>query len=286
MCNLDSRCHGNDKDNFSSVMDHNRPKIGLALGSGGAKGLAHIGIIKILKENNIPIDFIAGSSIGAMIGGCYAASGEIDEIKKVALKANSRMLFSLIDPVFSRGGIVRGEKIKKFFEQFVNGIDINDCKIPFVSVTTDLKNGETVVLEKGKLSEAIRASISCPPFFKPVEIESRALCDGGLSMPVPVDVVKKMGADIVIAVNLDAYQTSDIKKSGVVFFKAAQRTIWLLRHHLSVSNIKSADIIIAPQTGRMYWNKFASGEKVILAGEEAARKILPKIKMLIKEKTK
>ena len=264
----------------------NRPKIGLALGSGGAKGLAHIGIIKVLEENNIPIDFIAGSSIGAMVGGCYAALGEIDEIKKIALKANSRMLFSFIDPVFSRGGMVRGEKIKKFFEQFVNGIDINDCKIPFVSVTTDLKNGETVVLKEGKLSEAIQASIACPPFFKPVEIESRSLCDGGLSMPVPVEVVKKMGADIVIAVNLDAYQPSDIKKAGVVFFKAAQRTIWLLRHHLSVSNIKSADFIIAPQTGRMYWNKFASGEKVILAGEEAAREILPEIQRLIREKTK
>ncbi|HPN54589.1 MAG TPA: patatin-like phospholipase family protein [Candidatus Moranbacteria bacterium] len=268
------------------MQQKNKPKIGLALGSGGAKGLAHIGIIKVLKENNIPIDFIAGSSIGAMVGGCYAALGEIDEIEKVAIKTDSRRMLSLIDPVFSRGGLVRGEKIKKFFEQFVNGIDISDCKIPFVSVTTDLKNGETVILKKGKLSEAIQASIACPPFFKPVEIESRALCDGGLSMPVPVEVVKKMGADIVIAVNLDGYQPSDIHKAGVVFFKAAQRTIWLLRHHLSVSNIKNADVVIAPPTGRMYWNKFIRGEKVILAGEEAARAILPEIERLIREKTR
>lgn len=260
------------------------PKIGLALGSGGAKGLAHIGIIKVLEENNIPIDFIAGSSVGAIIGGCYAALRDINEIEKIALKTNSRQMFSFIDPALRRGGLVRGEKIKKFFEQFVNGIEIKDCRIPFLAVATDLNNGESVVIRKGKLSHAIHASIACPPVFRPVEIESRSLGDGGFSMPVPVDIVREMGADIVIAVNLDSYQSTDIRKMGVVFFKAVQRSIWLLRHHLSAWNIKNADIVINPQTGRVYWNKFMNGKKSILAGEEAARKMLPEIRKLMKEK--
>lgn len=262
-----------------------RPKIGLALGSGGAKGLAHIGVIKVLEENGISIDFIAGSSIGAMVGGCYAALKNINEIEKFALGNNSRQMLSFIDLALQRGGLVHGEKIKKFLEQFVDGINIEECKISFLAVATDLKNGEAIVLKKGKLSEIIRASIACPPVFRPVEIESRFLGDGGLSMPVPVEIVKEMGADIVIAVNLDSYQTSDIKKMGVVFFKAVQRSIWLLRHHLAVLNIKNADIVINPPTGRMYWNKFTNGKKSILAGEEAAREILPEIKRIIKEKT-
>lgn len=265
-------------------MENKKPKIGLALGSGGAKGLAHIGIIKVLEENNIPIDFIAGSSIGAMIGGCYAASKNINEIEKIALKTNSRQMLSLIDPAISRGGLVRGEKIKKFLEQFVDGINVGDCKIPFAAVATDLKNGDSIILKKGKLSEVIRASIACPPVFRPVEIESRILSDGGFSMPVPVEVVREMGADIVIAVNLDSYQTSDIRKMGVVFFKAVQRSIWLLRHHLSVWNVKNADIVITPKTGRIYWNKFMNGKKSILAGEEAAKEILPTLRRLIREK--
>lgn len=266
-------------------MKEKRLKIGLALGSGGAKGLAHIGIIKVLEKNNIPIDFIAGSSVGAMVGGCYAALGDINEIEKMALTTNSRRMLSLIDPALSRGGLVHGEKIKKFFEQFVNGMDIENCKIPFLAVATDLKSGDYVVLKKGKLSHAIHASIAFPPVFRPVEIGSKSLCDGGLSMPVPADVVREMGADIVIAVNLDSYQKNDIRKMGVVFFKVAQRSIWLLRHHLSVCNVKNADITITPNTGRIYWNKFINGKKSILAGEEAAKEILPQLKRLIKART-
>lgn len=267
-------------------MKEKRLKIGLALGSGGAKGLAHIGVIKVLKENNIPIDFIAGSSVGAMVGGCYAALGDIKEIERKALDTNFRQMVSFIDLTLRRGGLVHGEKIKKFFENLVNGIDIEDCKIPFAAVATDLKNGDVVILNKGKMSDAIRASISFPLVFKPVERELKFLGDGGLSMPVPAEIVRKMGANIVIAVNLDTYYSSDIRKMGVVFFKAAQRSISLLRHHLSVWNIKEADIVIAPETGKIYWNKFVNGKKSILAGEEAARKILPQLKKLIKERTK
>ena len=144
-----------------------RPKIGLALGSGGSRGLAHIGVIKALEENNIPIDFIAGSSIGAMAGGFYAAGLSIKKMEEISLETNWRRMFSLVDPHLKQG-LISGEKVKTFIEGYVDGKKIEDCKIPFVAVATDLKTGEIVILNKGEMAQAIRASISIPLVFKPV----------------------------------------------------------------------------------------------------------------------
>ena len=129
-----------------------RPKIGLALGSGGSRGLAHIGVIKALEENNIPIDFIAGSSIGAMIGGFYAARLDIKEIEEIALSINWRRIFSILFDPHLKQGLIGGEKLKTFIKNYINGKKFEDCKIPFAAVATDLKTGEIVILNKGEIN--------------------------------------------------------------------------------------------------------------------------------------
>ncbi|MCK4554257.1 patatin-like phospholipase family protein [Candidatus Parcubacteria bacterium] len=260
-----------------------QPKIGLALGSGGPKGLAHIGVIKVLKENNIPIDFIAGSSIGAMIGGFYAATKDVKQMEKIALGAGWRLILSLIDPSL-RQGLVGGEKVKNFIESHINKIHFQDLKIPLSAVATDLKSGEAIVINKGEVASAIRASISFPLVFKPIEQENKLLADGGLSLPVPVDIVKKMGAELIIAVNLDAdyFTNGNNKNINFGFYKIANNSINLLRHHLASSNVRNANIVINPQLGNIHWDKFLDGKDIILAGEKAMKDRLNQLQELIR----
>ncbi len=261
-----------------------RPKIGLALGSGGSKGLAHIGVIKVLEENNIPIDFIAGVSIGAMVGGFYATGLSVKKMEEIALETNWRRMFSLVDPHLKQG-LITGEKVKTFIDGYVNGKKIEDCKIPFVAVATDLKTGEIVLLNKGAMAQAIRASISIPLVFKPVEIDSRTLADGGLSAPVPVEIVRAMGADIVIAINLDRHYHNEKWKPG--WYDIANNSLNILRHHLALSNVSTADIVINIDVGpNNYWYQFINGQDKILTGEKAAKEILPRLQEIIYQKSK
>jgi len=266
-------------------------RIGLALGSGGAKGLAHIGVIKVLEKNNIPIDFIAGSSIGALIGGFYSATKDIKRIEEIALSTNWRQLLSLIDPSLRRG-LIKGEKIKKFIETHIGKVKFRDLKIPLSVIATDLRTGEIIPINQGEVASAIRASISFPLIFKPVEREGRLLADGGLSLPIPVEVVNKMGAGLVIAVNLDAdyFTNRSNNKTGLGFYEIASNSINLLCYHLARWNVKDADVVVEPKLsikmGIVHWNKFLDGRDIILAGELAMKKKLPQLQKLIYQKSK
>ena len=261
-----------------------RPKIGLALGSGGSKGLAHIGVIKALEENNIPIDFIAGSSIGAMVGGFYASGLSAKEIEKIALSVNWRRVFSVLFEPHLKQGLIGGEKLKTFIEDYINGKKFEDCKIPFVAVAIDLKTGEAVVLNKGEMAQAIKASISIPLIFKPAEVDGRMLADGGLSVPVPVEIARSMGADIVIAVNLDKHYCDEKLKPG--WYNIANDSLNILLHHLALSNVANADIVINIDVGKNYWYQFVNSQDKILAGEKAVKEILTQLKELIYQKEK
>jgi len=257
-------------------------KIGLALGSGSSRGLAHIGVIKALEENNIPIDFIAGSSIGAMVGGFYAAGLSIKEIEKIALSTNWRRVFSVLFDPHLKQGLIGGEKLKTFIEDYINGKKFENCKIPFVAVATDLKTGEIVILNKGEMARAIRASVSIPLVFKPAEINGRMLADGGLSAPVPVEIVRGMGADIVIAVNLNKHYCDEEWKPG--WYDIANDSLNILRHHLSLSNVAKADIVIDINVGKNHWYKFTNGQDKILTGEKATKEVLPILQKIIYQK--
>lgn len=185
-------------------------KVGLALGSGGARGWAHIGVIRALERAGIPIDYIAGASIGAFVGAIYAA-GELDELEEFVRDLNWKMILSLFDVVFPTCGLLDGNKIYDLLTEHLQELCIEDAGIPFCCVATNLITGKEVLLRSGKMADAVRASISIPGIFTPFAHEGLYLGDGGIVNPVPVQVVRDMGADIVIAVNLNHVDPETVK---------------------------------------------------------------------------
>lgn len=272
-------------------MQHKKKlKIGLALGSGGAKGLAHIGVIKILEKNNIPIDFIAGASIGALIGAHYAIYKDVNKLEKVALDSNWRTALSLVDPTWN-GGVVKGTKVEDLIKDWFNGFGFDNLKIPLSVVTTDLISGQEVDINSGDLIRSVRASLSVPLIFKPIKHNGYLLADGGLSNPLPDDIVRKMGADIVIAVNLDnKFFDNNLDEDNLSISKAGIRALNIIRYHFAQHCSKSGDIIIEPEVkevGLVGWNKFFNGQEskeIIKMGEIATMEALPQIKNLVKRR--
>lgn len=260
-------------------MESKKLKVGLALGSGGARGLAHIGVIKVLEQNGVVIDFIAGSSIGALIGGMYASGLSIEKIEEIALSTNLKRVFSVFADPSLQKGFISGTKVEAYINECVEGKNFSECVIPFTAVATDLKTGDCIELTEGSLSQAIRASTSIPLVFKPCERDNTLLADGGLSQPVPVETVKKMGADIVIAVNLDVHYKEENKKFGL--YEIAYDSLDILRHHLALSNAAKADISVEINTGNTYWYEFINGEDKIHAGEKGMRDAMPRLLELI-----
>ncbi|MFH1366622.1 MAG: patatin-like phospholipase family protein [Patescibacteria group bacterium] len=268
-------------------MGKNRPKIGLALGSGGFRGLAHIGVIKVLERNNIPIDYIAGSSIGALIGAFYADCRDIKKIEEIALKTDWKMGVSIFD-LGRHGGLVKGKKIENLIKKWLGHTCFEHIKIPIGVVATDLSTGQELVVTKGNLVKAIRASFSVPLIFEPIVFQGKLLADGGLVDPVPDGVVKNMGADKVIAVNLENGNFKQaLHRKKVSFLKVALRSYNILAWHLAETSMSEADVIISPEVGGddiVGFGKFfdhKNVKKIIRTGEIAAEKELPKIKKLV-----
>lgn len=168
-------------------------RIGLTLGNGSARGLAHIGVLKALEEKNIKIDFIAGSSIGALIGAAYASGMSVERMEELALEIDLKKIAQLFisKPAFT--GLINGKSIKNYILSHIGNPDFSQLKIPFVAAATDIDTGETVVLNKGSVVDAVRASISIPGIFAPVKMNNRLLIDGGVTLPLPIRLVKEMG---------------------------------------------------------------------------------------------
>lgn len=263
-----------------------RPKIGLALGSGGSRGLAHIGVIKVFEANKIPIDFIAGSSIGAIIGGLYAATKNVKKIEDIAVDGNKKKFLGMMFDLAYGGGFISGKKFEEFIKNFAGDVNFKDLKIPFVAVATDLKSGKPVFINRGILADAIRASMSVPLIFKPVKMKNKLLVDGGLSEPVPVEVLKNMGADLVVGVNLDAHCFYHDHDGKLGLGDVVHYTISILRSHLSALSSERADVLIAPRLHNpslIGWGDFSKAGKIIKKGEDETRLILPALKSKIKK---
>jgi NTE family protein len=180
-----------------------KPKIGLALGAGAARGWSHIGVLRELAAQGIVPDVIAGTSIGAVVGGCYAA-GKLDQIELFARSLTKRRVFTLMDLTFSGASLISGERLKSSLEHELGDTKIEDLPISFAAVATEVGAGHEVWLQRGSLALAVRASYALPGIFEPVRIGDRWLFDGALVNPVPVTVCRALGADFVIAVNVTA----------------------------------------------------------------------------------
>jgi NTE family protein len=192
------------------IKDNNKT-VSLALGSGGARGYAHIGVIETIENQGYKIESIAGSSMGALVGGLYAV-GKLEEYKQWILTLNYYDLYKLLNLSLVAGGLVDAEKVFYKIETMIGNINIEDLPIKYKAVSTDLNTQTTVIFEKGKLIDAIRASIAIPTIFTPVYVDDKILVDGGILNPLPINLISKDKTDLKIAVNLDA----NIKNTYIV----------------------------------------------------------------------
>jgi len=177
-------------------------KLGLALGSGGSLGFAHIGVIRALEENNIPIEFIAGSSAGAIVGAHYSLYKDIDELEEVGLEFAKEKPFKLFDIESITDRKRKEDRVRLFLEEMFRDKRFSDLKIPFSAVTVDLETGEEYVIKRGRIADAVFASMSVPGVFGPTFFWGRWLVDGGVANPTPICVSKEMGADFVLGIDL------------------------------------------------------------------------------------
>lgn len=283
-----------------------KKRIGLVLGGGGARGLSHIGVLRVLEEENIPVDIIVGTSIGAMIGGAYAcgvSSQELErkirdyigsaEFQSSALKAIGDIYgrehegltqkiqnflknqFYLIQMLF-RPGILSLDAFQSMVYAFIPDIKIEDTRIPFRAVATDLITGEQIVFDKGSLRKAVIASSAVPGAIEPIKEGERLLSDGGIISLIPVNVAKKEGADVVIAVAVDRDLRSDeeFKTAKDIYYRACEIT----SSKLEEFELMGADVIIRPDVKNIHWTGFSEAMDLIREGEKAAREVLRSIK--------
>jgi NTE family protein len=257
-------------------------KIGLALGGGAARGLAHIGVLEVLEKEGIAVDMIAGTSAGAAIGALYAQGKPASQIKEVALNAGWRQLVSLVDLALPRSGFIKGTRIKNLLKSIIGDIEFSDLKIPMACVATDIGSGEEVVINNGSVLEGVRASISVPVIFTAVKWQDRYLVDGGLVNPVPVSTVREMGADFIIAVNVipdigdRTQRTQGFKQPNI--FNVMLQSIYIASYSAVRSSLEGADIVIEPQLKHIGYVDFHRVRDCILQGELAAQELIHQIK--------
>jgi NTE family protein len=305
--------HGGIKT-IASPVKNNVPRLGIALGGGGAKAAASIGVLKVLVREGIPVAAIAGTSMGAGVGGLFAAGYHPEEIEKIFLENDWNDIFTdtprrvfqtqeqketgsrhLLEFTFYRGrfmppsALSAGQKLtnmlasKTLAASFEADFDFDKLKIPFRAVATDIENGDTVVIGRGLLHEAIRASSSIPLVFQPVEIQGRMLVDGGLVDNLPVDVVKTMGVDVVIAV--DASSKLDKKEQLATLLEIMSQSISLQVRRESERQAALADLVITPDTTNYLFTDFPAMHEIVRIGEEAAQAALPRIRELMKPRS-
>lgn len=258
-------------------MEKREPKVALVLGGGSAKGFSHIGVLRVLEQEKIPIHMIIGTSAGSLIGGIYAANPDSFQLEWLAFKIEKNDILDL-SIIYSKLGPAQGTRLESFVEQNVAVKKIEDTKIPFYPIATDLNTGETIILEKGSLSKAIRASSAIPGIFVPVTFGNRLLVDGGVTNSTPCDIARNKGADIVIAVNL----LKDIKDYNInSVVDIIGQSVNIMMHQSNKTKLKYADIIIEPDTKGISIFDFTQKKVLMEEGIKAAKAAIPKIKELI-----
>lgn len=243
-----------------------RPKIGLALGSGGARGFAHLGIIKVLIENGIPIDFIAGSSMGSLVACFYGSGIDMERLYKISTAFKRKYYLDFTVP---KMGFIAGKRVKELIRVFTKGKKLEELMVPVAVVATDLLTGEKVVFTEGPIEDAVRASISIPGIFVPEKVNGRLLVDGGVVDRIPVSVVKELGADIVIAVDI-----SHINKNAEItsIYDVIMQSLDIMQMELTEQRQIASDIMIRPKVEKYSSRSFTNIDEIIMIGEEEAQK--------------
>lgn len=252
-----------------------RPKVGLALGGGFARGIAHVGVLSVLKEHEIPVDFIAGTSVGALIATAYASGTSIE---KMAHEGITTRFSDFGRWTISRMGMASNERLEDFLHRFTAARHFDEMKTPLSIVATDLITGESIHFMEGDLGPPLRASCAYPGLFLPVEYHNHVLVDGFLTESVPAMAVRKMGADLVIGVHLEPGLLSTKPRNTI---EVISRSFSIIQTTATQPWRENVDILLQPNVHRVLWDDFAKTPQLVAAGEEAASAALPKIKELL-----
>jgi NTE family protein len=282
--------------------------VGLVLGAGGARGLAHIGVLRLLEREGITVDVVAGSSMGALIAAAWASGKSADELEQIAMQVKGKRWFlKLLNPMFPGAGIVRGLSVYHFLESIMDGLTFEDTLIPVKIVACDLHTMEEVIFERGKLIDAIRASISIPGIFRPMKYKGRTLIDGGLASPVPIDLMVRAGVSRIIAVNtfpnpemmkqirhteeesrmeseelkLPIHETGPLMDTPTSIIKLYMRFLNSTQARVAQEACKKADVVLSPTVPDGFWYDFYNPERYIRRGEQVAEAALAQIRELV-----
>ena len=248
-----------------------RPRVGLALGGGFARGIAHVGVLKVFHDNQIPIDCIAGTSVGALVAAAYAGEVPFERMQQLAAVTHFTDFGRL---TLSWMGLATNERLERYLRRYSSVTRFEELKTPLAIAATDLGTGEAVYFTEGPIGPALRASCAYPGLFLPVEYEDRTLVDGFLAAPVPVDAVRRMGADVVIAVLLESGSLSrPDNMAGVI-----SRSFAIMQRYAHQDWRGKADLVIEPDVKNFAWDDFQQAPQLVAAGEVAALAALPRIR--------
>lgn len=248
------------------------PRLGIALGGGGTRGFAHVGVLKALESHQLAPSLIAGTSAGSVVGALYASGMTGFKLQETSFALDEARLKDLDLFGMSRG-LVKGQKLQDYINDLVNQRTLDQLGKPFVAVATDLDSGQRVVFARGNTGQAVRASCSIPGLFQPVEIAGKRYVDGGVVSPVPVDAVRQLGADLVIAVDISATVNNPMASSGVA--DVLGRALVIMGQQLGAQEVARADVLIRPHVAGMSSRDFEQKNQAILEGEKATEAAIP-----------
>ncbi|MFH1080136.1 MAG: patatin-like phospholipase family protein [Pseudomonadota bacterium] len=244
-------------------------KVAVVLGAGAARGFAHVGVLKVLASRNIPIHMVVGTSVGSLVGCLYAYGHDGYKLQALALVMERD---DLVDLTLPDNGFIKGEKLENYVNRMVQGAPIEAFRIPFHAVAADIQTGEETVFGTGNAGMAVRASCSVPGVFQPARISGRTYVDGGLINPVAVDVARRYGADVVIAVDISARRNMTVPQGTI---DTILQSVDIMHARISQLQLPGADVVIRPDVGHIGSSDFTRRNEAILAGERAAWAAIP-----------
>jgi NTE family protein len=250
-------------------------KVAVVLGAGASKGFAHIGVLKVLESHKIPIHMVVGTSVGSLVGSLYAYGYNPYELQTIAFGLQKD---DVVDYIIPDNGFVKGEKLENFINNKVKYTPIDKFKIPFYAVATNIQTGEEMVFGRGNTGKAVRASCSIPGIFKPDLIGDKMYVDGGVVSPLAIDVARRYGADVVIAVDISSSLTSTMPTGTV---ETIMQAIDIMNNKMAAIQMKNADVVITPKVGYIGSTDFSKRHEAIMEGEKAASEAMPAINQII-----
>jgi NTE family protein len=256
-----------------------KPGIGLALGGGFARGFAHLGVLQVFEQHQIPISHIAGTSVGSILGAAYASGAPLARIIETCRNIRFR---DFARWRVSRLGLASNHRLGNLIERVFHSRQFEELRIPLAVVATDLTSGEPVVFTQGNLVDAIRASCAFPGLFEPVEIGTRCLADGGLVAPVPTRAARELGATIVVGISVGVQDGHRGAPTNI--FQVVSRAVSAAQKHQLEVWERHADLVLRPDVQSLAWDDFDRVEEAIEAGAVAARRALPRIEKLLGQK--